>query len=79
MKLRSWGLQTLLLPTIAFAQSGFLSDFDHFTIGFPLYSAYITADCESCYVGAVFQGTPLDCAGSCRKSTPEHSVRRRSW
>jgi len=46
------------------AQSGFDSDFDHFTTGFRLEGAHLTADCQDCHAGAIFQGTPRDC-GSC--------------
>jgi len=46
----------------ASAQSAISSSFDHFTTGFRLDGAHQTAECESCHVGAVFQGTPGDCA-----------------
>ena len=50
-------------PVCVFGQSAFSSSFDHFTTGFVLDGAHLTADCETCHVGGVFQGTPLDCRG----------------
>jgi hypothetical protein len=54
---------SLLVPALGEAQSAFGSDFDHFTTGFRLDGAHATVDCESCHVGAVFQGTPIECSG----------------
>jgi hypothetical protein len=36
--------------------------FDHLTTGFELLDAHLNVPCESCHVGAVFKGTPRDCA-----------------
>jgi hypothetical protein len=40
--------------------------FDHLTTGFELLNAHLNVPCESCHVGAVFKGTPRDCA-SCHR------------
>jgi len=36
--------------------------FDHFTTGFRLEGTHRFADCESCHVNGIFEGTPTDCA-----------------
>ncbi len=36
--------------------------FDHLTTGFELLGAHLNVPCESCHVGAIFKGTPRDCA-----------------
>ena len=41
-----------------------LSNFDHFSTGFPLTGAHVRVDCEDCHVLGVFKGTQRRC-GSC--------------
>jgi hypothetical protein len=50
-----WGV------TPASAQTPFDSDFDHFTTGWPLEGAHRNADCSTCHVGGIFQGTSQQC------------------
>ena len=38
------------------------SKFDHLTTGYELLGAHLNVPCESCHVGAIFKGTPRDCA-----------------
>jgi hypothetical protein len=54
------GLYALTLPSGA-AQIG-PSKFDHLTTGYELLGAHLNVPCESCHVGAIFKGTPRDCA-----------------
>jgi len=65
----------IVAPFVVNAQSGFTSNFDHFTTGFPLEGAHRTVSCESCHVSGVFKGTPRQCAtchsrGGFVKATP---------
>jgi len=62
-----FGLKVLLLvllvisPFAVNAQSGFTSNFDHFTTGYQLEGSHRTVGCESCHVSGVFKGTPRQC------------------
>jgi hypothetical protein len=60
-----WLLTVGLALPAAGAQIG-PAKFDHLTTGFELLNAHLNVPCESCHVGAVFKGTPRDCA-SCHR------------
>ena len=65
--IRTLLLTLLMLPGTALigsaqAQSIFDSDFDHFKTGWPLEGAHRNADCTSCHVGGIFQGTSRECS-----------------
>jgi hypothetical protein len=51
----------MLVPAAQAAQIG-PAKFDHLTTGFELMGAHLNVPCESCHVGAIFKGTPRDCA-----------------
>jgi hypothetical protein len=51
----------LLMANASFGQSASRSSFDHFSTGFPLEGTHRNADCQSCHVGGIFQGTPREC------------------
>lgn len=38
-------------------------DFNHSQTGFPLIAGHALVDCETCHAGAIFKGTPRNCAG----------------
>ncbi|MEZ5660065.1 MAG: hypothetical protein R3E83_16460 [Burkholderiaceae bacterium] len=55
-------LMMCALLTMSVAQAaGADEPFDHLRTGFRLTGAHRHADCESCHVGGVMQGTPRDC------------------
>ena len=54
------GLAVACLLQPASAAPG--STFDHFSTGFELLGVHRDVPCESCHVGAIFKGTPHDCA-----------------
>lgn len=39
------------------------SDFNHMQTGFSLTGAHVKLECETCHVGGVFKGTPMNCDG----------------
>lgn len=50
------------LTGLASAQLATGSAFDHFSTGWPLEGAHRNVECGSCHVGAIFEGTPRQCA-----------------
>lgn len=55
------GLGAVLLLIVVASSTSAQSTFDHFTTGYRLEGAHRFADCESCHVGGVFSGTPVNC------------------
>lgn len=43
------------------AQTPFDSSFDHLSTAWPLEGSHRYADCASCHVGGIFEGTPRQC------------------
>jgi len=66
MKKRTYllAMMTLLLSLAGNARAGQIgpTKFDHLTTGYELLNAHLNVPCESCHVGAIFKGTPRDCA-----------------
>ncbi len=48
--------------------------FDHNLARFPLTGAHLNVACESCHIGGVYQGTPMDCY-SCHRQDEPHGGR----
>jgi predicted CXXCH cytochrome family protein len=48
---------------VAWSQASVSSAFDHFTTGFRLDGAHQFAECSSCHVDGLFEGTPTHCGG----------------
>jgi hypothetical protein len=49
------------LPAPALATEK-ISEFDHFTTGFPLIGRHEHTDCSSCHIAGQFNGTPMECS-----------------